>query len=241
MKWDSAPVDLQLDVNFIDVWRSRVDLPETEIRKYAKTLSQQEQERAEGFSFADKYEEYVVTRGLLRKALAHMLKQTPEAFEFEYTASKKPYLSRKYANKVISFNASHSHGQALVAVSVGRNIGIDIERIRAGVKYEKLAQRFFSEAEYTALMQCPPEQRLSAFYAIWTRKEAFVKAVGKGIAFGLSEFDVNVDPHQPPVMLATRWDPKDASKWLMATIKTEAGYMATVVTDGPEFQLRLWQ
>jgi len=241
MKWHKTPVDLQLGINYIDVWWSRVDLPATVIRQYAGTLSQQEKQRAERFTFADKYDEYVVTRGLLRKALAHVLGEKPGAFEFEYTLSNKPYLPRKYDDKVISFNASHSHGQALVAISIDRNIGIDIECIRTGVEHEKLAQRFFSEAEYRALMQCPPEQRIYAFYATWTRKEAFVKAVGKGIAFGLSEFDVNIDPHQPPVMLATRWDPKDVSKWLVATIETESGYMATVVTDGPEFQLRLWR
>ncbi|MFT5133814.1 MAG: 4'-phosphopantetheinyl transferase, partial [Gammaproteobacteria bacterium] len=83
--------------------------------------------------------------------------------------------------------------------------------------------------------------RLPAFFATWTRKEAFVKAVGKGIAFGLSEFDVNIDPEQRPKMQATRWDANDVNKWHMANIDTEKDYMATVVADGGDFQLRLWQ
>ena len=240
LMWAEPPADLELDVAYIDVWRSQIDLPESEIEKYAQTLSEQEQERAAKFTFPDKYEEYVVSRGLLRKALGHVLKQAPSGFQFDYTSSKKPYLSRKYNNRPISFNVSHSHGQALVAISVDRNIGIDIEKIRPDVEYEKLAKRFFSEAEHAAIMLLPLGERVAAFFATWTRKEAFVKATGKGIAFGLSEFDVNILPYEPPAMLVTRWNPADVSKWLMANIETYKNYIATLAADGGEFQMRLW-
>jgi 4'-phosphopantetheinyl transferase len=239
--WLESPAGLQLDAGHIDVWRSRIDLPVSEIEKYAETLSEQEQERAAKFTFPDKYEEYVVSRGLLRKALAHVLDQEPSSFKFDYTSSMKPYLVKQYNDRSISFNVSHSHGQALVAISLDRNIGIDIEKIRPDVEYEKLAKRFFSEAEHKALMQCAVEDRVAAFFATWTRKEAFVKAVGKGIAFGLSEFDVNISPFEPPIMLSTRWNPEDVSKWLMASIDIEKNYMATLAADGGEFQIRLWQ
>lgn len=241
MGWRRPPEELQLEAACIDVWHSRISLPEVEIEKHALTLSGQERERAEKFTFADKYEEYVVTRGLLRQALAHVLRQDACTFEFDYSSSNKPYLSRKYNDQQITFNVSHSHGQALVAISVDRNIGIDIEKVRADVEYEKLALRFFSVAEQKALMLYPREERAAAFFATWTRKEAFVKAVGKGIAFGLSEFDVNISPKEAPLMLATRWDPEDVAKWSMANIETEKNYLATVVADGGDFQLRHWQ
>ncbi|MBT7950488.1 MAG: 4'-phosphopantetheinyl transferase superfamily protein [Gammaproteobacteria bacterium] len=239
--WDSPPEGLKLDANYIDVWRTRIDLPEEEVKRYALTLSEEERERAARFTFPDKYEEYVVSRGLLRRALAHVLKQAATDFQFEYTDSKKPYLSKKYGGQSISFNISHSHGQALVAISLQRNIGVDIEKIRTDVEYEKLASRFFSEAEHKQLMQLPQDERARSFFAIWTRKEAFVKAIGKGIAFGLSEFDVNVEPQEPPLMLVTRWNPQDVSSWLMATIDSDPDYMATLATDGGDFQLRCWQ
>ncbi|MFT5351512.1 MAG: 4'-phosphopantetheinyl transferase [Planctomycetota bacterium] len=241
MKWDNIPADLQLEAKFIDVWHSRIDLPASQINKYIETLSEEELRRAEKFTFPDKYKEYVVSRGVLRNALAHVLKQSPSEFIFDYTDSKKPYLSRKYNDQEISFNLSHSHGRALIAISLDRQIGIDIEKVRPDIEHEKLAKRFFSEAEHKALMQCVVEKRLPAFFATWTRKEAFVKAVGKGIAFGLSEFDVNIDPEQRPKMQATRWDANDVNKWHMANIDTEKDYMATVVADGGDFQLRLWQ
>jgi len=239
--WDKPPEELKLDVAYIDVWRTRIDLPEEEVKNYALTLSEEEQERAARFTFPGKYKEYVVSRGLLRRALAHVLKQPVTEFKFSYTESKKPYLSAKHLDQTLSFNISHSHGQALVAISLNRNIGIDIEKIRPDVEYEKLALRFFSTEEYKQLMLLPQDARARSFFAIWTRKEAFVKAIGKGIAFGLSEFDVNINPEEPPLMLATRWNPKDASLWSMATIDTENDFIGTLATDGGEFQLRHWQ
>ena len=240
MKWDNPPADLALDEAYIDVWRSRIDLPKEEIQKFHETLSQQEQERAEKFIFPDKYEEYVVTRGLLRTALSHVLEQSPGAFAFEYTTEKKPFLVKKFDGQSVSFNVSHSHGQALVAISLDRNIGIDIEKIRNDVAYEKLSKRFFSRAEYEALLQYEGDP-VQAFFTVWTRKEAFVKAVGKGIAFGLSEFDVNIDPDEAPQMLTTRWNHDDVTKWHMSSIPTEPDYIATVVADAREFRLRLWR
>ena len=104
-------------------------MPKPEINKFAEILSTDEQERAEKFTFPDKYEEYVVTRGLLRKALSHVLNQSPADFKFDYTKARKPFLSEKLNGQDISFNVSHSHGQALVAISPGRQLGIDIEKI----------------------------------------------------------------------------------------------------------------
>ena len=239
--WDKTPAELQLDNAFVDVWRSRIDLSAAKIDEYRATLSDDELKRAEQFTFPNKQEEYVVTRGLLRSALALVLKQDPGSFNFNYSESKKPYLKTEVDRQPIAFNVSHSHGQALVAISLGRKLGVDIEKIRPEVEFEKLASRFFSSAEHKALMECAQAERVAAFFATWTRKEAFVKAVGKGIAFGLSEFDVNVDANAPPKMLSTRWDANDVGNWHMASIESVNSHMATVVADGSAFQLRLWQ
>jgi 4'-phosphopantetheinyl transferase len=239
--WDKSPTELQLDNTFVDVWRSRIDLSDAKINEYLGILSDDELKRAEQFTFPNKKDEYVVTRGLLRRALSLVLKQDPASFSFSYSESKKPYLTTEVDSQSLAFNVSHSHGQALVAISLNRKLGIDIEKIRPEVEYEKLAARFFSKAEHKALMQCAQAERVAAFFATWTRKEAFVKAVGKGIAFGLSEFDVNVDASEPPRMLHTRWDANDVKNWHMASIESVNSHMATVVADGRTFQLRLWE
>lgn len=240
MEWIKAPEDLRLNTAFIDIWRSEVALSPGKIQDYHELLSEEEKERADKFTFPDKFEEYVVTRGLLRTALAHVLNQEAGSFVFDYTAERKPYLDKRYEEQRIAINVSHSHGQVLVAISLDRNIGIDIEKIRENVDYRKLAKRFFSSAEYEALVLYQGDP-LEAFFATWTRKEAFVKAVGKGIAFGLSEFDVNIDPLDAPRMLVTRWRADDVHKWHMKKIDTEQGYLATLVADGGKYKTRLWQ
>ena len=240
MKWRKPPRDLLPDQDFVDVWRSEIDLPENEVSHYQAMLSSEELQRAERFKFASKRREYIVTRGLLRSALGLLMKVGGEEIGFSYTAENKPVLENVPQQEQLVFNASHSHGQAVVAVSLNRQLGVDIEKIRNDVEYEKLATRYFSENEQQALKDYQGDRR-EAFFATWTRKEAFVKAVGKGIAYGLSEFDVNVDPKLEPVMLATRWQVDDAHNWFMAKLPTARDYQACVAADGGEFSLRLWQ
>jgi len=237
MQWHKTPGDLQLSPGHIDLWSAHLDLPEEQIKVFAKTLDRDEIARAEKFNFPDKYCEYVVTRGLLRLALALVAKMEPEDFQFDYTEHNKPGLKKNDNPEGIAFNVSHSHDYALVAIGVNRNIGVDVEKVRESLDHEKLAQRFFSTAEYAALMQTPVLQRARVFYTIWTRKEAFVKAIGKGISFGLSEFDVTTDE---PALLKTHWDPEAALQWKMATIHMEENYRAALVSDGGEFALRHW-
>ncbi|MDG2288585.1 MAG: 4'-phosphopantetheinyl transferase superfamily protein [Woeseiaceae bacterium] len=239
--WNKSPPELQLDNAFVDVWRSRIDLSVTKISEYRSTLADEELKRAEQFTFPNKEEEYVVTRGLLRRTLALVLKQDPASFSFNYSESKNPYLTKEVDSQPVVFNVSHSHGQALVAISLNRKLGVDIEKIRPEIEYEKLSARFFSKAEHKALMQCTEAERVASFFATWTRKEAFLKAVGKGISFGLSEFDVNVKANDPPKMLRTRWDVNDVNNWHMASVESVNSHKATVVADGRAFQLRLWQ
>ncbi len=239
MKWHKPPVDLILSENHIDVWRSDIDVSEEQLENYRHTLSVDELNRASLFTFPDKEKEYVVTRGLLRAALACLLNAPAHSFEFCYSKEKKPKLENATSSGLV-FNVSHSHGQALVAVSSNRQLGIDIECIRKDVDFKKLARRFFSENEYKSLLDYEGNV-LRAFFTTWTRKEAFVKAIGKGIAFGLAEFDVNIDPDAPAEMLATRWQREDAEKWQLATIDSIDNYVATLATDGDEFKLRTWQ
>ena len=224
----------------MDVWRSDIDLPQDKLDYYQAMLCADELERAARFKFDNKRREYIVTRGLLREALAVLLKTPAQEIQLTYTAENKPVLETRGQQQQLVFNATHSHGQALVAASLNRQLGIDIEKIRDDVEYEKLAQRYFSENEQQAL-QAYAGDKQAAFFATWTRKEAFVKAVGKGIAFGLSEFDVTVDPQLEPQMLATRWQADDVHNWFMASLPVAENYQACVAADGGEIRLRLWQ
>ena len=236
----SAPAGLLLDHACIDVWQGQIDIPATAVEACHELLSVAEKQRAAAFTFADKYREYVVSRGLLRKALARVLQRPAGEFVIHQGDGGKPFLDAVCAGQAVCFNVSHSHGLAMVALSLDRQLGIDVEKIRADVNLEKLAARFFSAGEARALREYHGDVQ-AAFFATWTRKEAYVKALGKGIAFGLGEFDVNVCPHEAPRLLANRRDPAAAANWHMENIETEAGFIATVAADGGEFTLRCWQ
>ncbi len=238
--WVKATGEHRLDADHVDIWRSRIDLPAQRIDEFHATLSDEEKQRAARFKFPGKFEEYVVTRGLLRQALSIVASQPASSFDFRYSEDNKPFLDLVIDDKPIAFNVSHSHGMALVALGLDRRLGIDVEKLREDPEHDKLARRYFSKVENEQFEKFQGD-RVRAFFATWTRKEAFVKAVGKGIKYGLSEFDVNIDPDEAPRMLRTGWQENDLNNWHMLGIDCGDDYIATVIADGPSYSVRLWE
>ncbi|MFQ5660531.1 MAG: 4'-phosphopantetheinyl transferase family protein [Gammaproteobacteria bacterium] len=239
--WKNPPSDLELSRGFVDIWRTKLDLPKQEIAAYLSLLSPDEVKRASCFKVKRKYREYVITRGLLRRVLGDTLRADPKGFLFEYAEHEKPFLKEDWGGGAVSFNVSHSHNQAVIAVTLDRTIGIDIEKIRQNVDFNKLANRFFSVKEFKSLKRFQEQHLPRAFFACWTRKEAFVKALGDGISFGLSEFSVSVDPDEENVTLSTHWDPGEARKWTLVNIKTDTDYIAACAFEGGKFEIRYWE
>lgn len=238
--WKKATADLQLALDTVDVWRLRLDIAEAEMTSYFSLLPHDEQQRAQRFTFPAKRREFIVTRGELRRIVGQILDVDPKQITFAYTDKDKPYLTSKYQNHAITFNISHSHDMALIAITLDLDIGVDIEKIREEVKFEKLAQHYFSQNEYEALQKLPKQQLPRAFYACWTRKEAFVKALGKGIAFGLAQFSVSVDPLDATPSLITHWDKNVMANWSLVNIDVEQDYQAALAVAGTGLTIRYW-
>jgi 4'-phosphopantetheinyl transferase len=198
-------------------------------------LSPDERARADRFRspWSDRF---VAGRGRLREILARYLDTDPGAVAFAYGPSGKPRLSGKGA---LTFNLSHSASEAVLAVAWVRELGIDIEKIRPDVECETIAREFFSPSETAALMALPSEARRRGFFACWTRKEAFIKAKGKGLGFPLADFDVSVDPLGPPRLLRTEWDPCERSRWSLRAIDAPPGFVAALAVSGRETRLRV--
>jgi 4'-phosphopantetheinyl transferase len=135
-----------------------------------------------------------VTRICLRQLLAGYLELDPRALAFEEGLFGKPHLSYPAAASGIEFNLSHSGAFVLFAFSLGRRVGIDVESIRRVTRRDSIARRYFSDDEVAFLSGQPEEARDRAFFQIWTRKEAFIKAVGRGISLPLASFDVHTNP-----------------------------------------------
>jgi 4'-phosphopantetheinyl transferase len=123
-------------------------------------------------------------------------------------------------------------------VTLGREIGVDLEHIRDNLEGEQLAERFFSPREVAALRALPPELRREAFFHCWTRKEAYIKANGKGLSLPLDQFDVTLRPGEPAALLATLHDPDEARRWSMWSLVPNEGYVGALAVEGHSW--RLW-
>src|SRR5208283_3082224 len=145
-----------------------------------------------------------------------------------------PMLATSASSDTLDFNVSHTAGLALLAFARGRKIGIDVERIRRDFGTAEIAERFFSKAERAALRELPQEQRHEAFFRCWTRKEAFIKALGEGLSHPLDQFDVSLDPHAPAALLATRPDAHEVDRWKLLDIRLLGDFVAALALEvGP--------
>ena len=133
------------------VWRAALDVPESQVRSLWYTLTADECQRAERYVFEKDRTHFVVARGLLRVLLGRYLGQDPPHLRFTYGPHGKPALATDTGGGALRFNVSHSHGLALYAITRGREVGVDVERIRPEVAQEKIAERFFSPREVTAI------------------------------------------------------------------------------------------
>ncbi len=238
--WPAAPADLEPAHRFVDLWRVRLqDQPARRMACLLATLCDDERQRAERFALVRRRNEFVVTRGLLRTVLGRLAGVAPERLAFAIGEHGKPFLKEPAATG-LSFNLSHSHGVGLVAVTVGRAVGVDVELDRPKSNYAALSRRFFSERESATLLGLPASQRQRAFFACWTRKEAFVKAQGTGIALGLDRFDVALRPDQPAALLRTCWDPGEAARWSLVNVEIGGSHAAALAVAGDGFEVRCW-
>lgn len=199
-----------------------------------------EQARAERFIFPKDRTHFVVARGLLRVLLGRYLQRYPQHLYFDYGPHGKPELAPDTGDGSLHFNVSHSHGLALYAITRQRDIGVDVEHVRPGFAEEHIAERFFSPREVAVLRALPVALQSTAFFACWTRKEAFIKARGDGLSLPLDQFDVAFAPGKPAALLYTAWDSHEAARWTLRDLAPGVGYMGAVAVAGHAWQLACW-
>lgn len=215
-----------LDPLTVHVYSGPLNPQSPQLDSLQKILSDDERQRAARFHFEKNRNEYILTRGSLRRFLSAYLKISPQEIRFAYTRHSKPFLID--ASQPISFNISHTDGLAAFAFTMEHSIGVDVEAVRANIKTAEIAERFFSVAERQALRGYSVAERDAAFYRCWTRKEAYIKARGEGLSHPLAQFDVALEPNPEPVLLATRPDPAERARWLLHPFTVPHGYAAAV-------------
>lgn len=243
--WLAAPSDsdaaCRLAPGQVHLWRASLDLPSGRVRDLERFLSPDELARAKRFVVRGARERYTTARAVLRNILARYVSAPPDDLRFSYTEHGKPDLVHPATS--LQFNVSHSHDLAVYALTTGQPLGVDVEYLhrRAIVDRLKIAHRFFSDREYNALASLPRYRRDQAFLVCWTRKEAFVKAIGQGLSCPLDQFDVTVDPGDPAELLATRWDVLEAQRWSMTGIDPGPDYVGAMVVKTRDVRLSFWQ
>jgi 4'-phosphopantetheinyl transferase len=219
-------------VSTIDLWPLTLTGQDTEYGRCLDWLDQQERERAARFLRQQDRERYVLAHGGLRFILGLYLGLDPARIEFGSTATGKPTLAGlRPENAALTFNLSHAHGNAMVAVAQGRHVGVDLEMIREDVEALKLAERFFSEREHLLLQSTASESRNWEFFHYWVAKEAVLKAEGVGLAsLQACEIDWSKgsDRDGVPVRLAGQ----SQVPWVVKTLDCGPGWVGAVAAQG---------
>lgn len=235
-----APTHPKLSRNDVHIWWAMLDQTLPRVEQMTEILSQAERVRAGRFHFERDRRRFIIGRGTLRMLLSLYLDMEPDQLKFNYGAYGKPYLGQA-GDSGMKFNLAHSHELAVYAFALGREMGVDIEYVRHIPDIEQIAASFFSQRENAVLKSLPKDQKRDAFYNCWTRKEAYIKAIGEGLSHPLDQFDVSLTPGESAHLLKVAGDPEEASRWQLKALTPAPGYAAALAVEGHGWRLQAWQ
>ena len=237
--WAVAPDFVPLGTREVQIWRVTLARPQSEVARLKGCLAPDEETRTARFRFAEHRRRYIVSRGVLRAVLGRALSLPATEIRFQYGAEGKPALAAEHQSDV-QFNVAHSHELSLIALGRGPALGVDLEYRRELDDAERIARRFFSTRELTALMLAPAAERNATFFRIWTRKEAFIKATGKGLTQPLAAFSVMAEDG---LALAHVEMEGTVTCWRLIDLFPHSHYGAALAvwTDGPEIAINSYQ
>ncbi|HEV8587653.1 MAG TPA: 4'-phosphopantetheinyl transferase superfamily protein [Pyrinomonadaceae bacterium] len=235
-EWLTAPAKLRTAEHEAHIWK--VDLSCASSASCDSVLSPEETKRAARFHFETDRRRFKIAHGSLREVLARYLNLPAAELTFGQTHYGKPFLVNPEALGLL-FNMSHSEDLAVIAVAREREVGIDVEFMRADFATNEVAEHFFSVAELYTLSGLDPHQRTRAFFDCWTRKEAYVKARGEGLSMPLDVFDVSLAPDSPAALLRNRKDESETSRWILSDIELPADYVGALAIEVKPSPLRI--
>lgn len=233
----TAASSLELSGRTIDVWPVRLEASVETTERLQRVLTPDEAERVSRFRFDHLRSSFVLSRGALRLLIGRYLHIAPQDVEFSYGSKGKPRLA---ASTGLDFNASHSGALALFAFTLGCEIGADVEQIHTVHEMHALVARFFSPEEAAEWTSLPADQRELAFFSCWTRKEAYLKAIGEGLSAPLQNFQVTLRPGDPPRFVHIEHDETAAEAWTLQDLALDAKYAAALAYRDAPRPIRLF-
>lgn len=216
----------------VRIWWIDLDAPEPEVARCTSVLDSAERARSRRFHFARDARRFTVARATLRSILGEVLGIPACDVGFTLGPFGKPELDRTRHDAEVTFNVSHSEGVGVIAVTEARRIGVDVERVRTIAEMEGVAKRVFSRRELDVLSALPPERQPAAFFAAWTRKEAFIKAVGTGLSHPLDAFSVTFGDAERARIVEIGGDAAAAAAWSLHALDAPAGFTAALACEG---------
>jgi 4'-phosphopantetheinyl transferase len=240
--WPSPPAGFSLDWNSAHVWAFSLELSSAEMGDLAALLAPEERRRAESFRFDRDRNWYIAGRGTVRTILGVYLRALPATIALNYGSHGKPLLDGRFARSGLQFNLAHCENLALLAVTRGRIVGVDLERIRVMKDAQEMSACFCSPREKAEFLSLPPDERDAAFFRLWTRKEAWLKATGQGIGQSLDKVEVSFREDEPANFLHL---PEEAGTpalgWTLQELTPAPGFVAALAMPGKPAEILSWQ
>lgn len=194
--------DYNLTAETCDIWLCQLTQLQDRESDFFSQFSDEEKIRAERFKFAIHRSRFIASHGFVRTVLANYLKIEPDTIEYKKGEHGKPYLAETNLsdNHNLQFNLSHTEDVALLAITQGVEVGVDIECSERKTDWQGIVQRFFTESEQKVLFALPEDQQKAAFFELWTRKEAYMKVLGTGLSLAPTKFSLTVPPEKPALI-----------------------------------------
>jgi 4'-phosphopantetheinyl transferase len=226
----SAPIELENRA--VHVWGFSLDGSLSFLEQCRSWLSEDERGRAARFIRQQDHVRYVLAHAGLRAVLSRYLGIGPYDVELSHSEAGKPFVRGELGGQsAITFNMSHAHGRALIAVSKGQEVGVDLEKVRSDVEVAKLSERYFAPSEQATIMQSTQEQRATRFFRYWVAKEAVLKAQGIGLrALSQCEIFMAADGVHAEVVVSAG-SPIEPN-WGVRLLSCDEGWEAAVAARG---------
>ena len=224
-----------LGLHEVHVWKIDLLASQVQLDFLRTLLSDDDLERADRFRFDRHRRRFITGRAVMRILLGRYTSRMPEALEFSYNSHGKPSLRDSGS---LEFNFTNSRDLALLCVARKTQLGIDLEHLGRHADYAGIVNRFFAEREIEELFSLPESRRHAAFLTGWTRKEAYIKALGTGLSLPLDKFAVTIDPETAPELLSADDRPDEKGCWMFRHLEPEPGYVASLVVEGGGWEIK---
>lgn len=236
--YQPPPAEWTLPRDEAHVWRLSTAVDAASIERLQVDLSDDERRRVDRFHFEPDRRRAIVARASLRRLLGRCLNVAPNALVFENGPRGKPALGESQ-RRGLSFNLAHSHEMVLLAVAWGQEVGVDVEFVRPMVDAGAIVRSHFTPAE-ARMLETSAEGSESAFFRLWTRKEAIMKGVGSGLAMPLNQFDASSQAPADGEWLAVTVSSHAPSSWVLRDLPSAENYRAALALERTPSALRLW-